>query len=381
MANKPQDQDLTLNIQTEETATIVPTPIIIDSNDRSLNRQGKRVVRKRRTSKYEGYDLKAVAQRFRERRLLLRLTQEEVANFVGVKQAYYSTIETAKALPMDLATGAAKALGMSIEYALYGTGTPPAPAPMANQQQAGLSINNSENTNVVSTNENNDHSIYDVSSSDVGQNTGFINKAVESGSESPQPINSSQSIVNNQNTYNFSGSSVNYPNMGFDTENQGINGSVRYLPVLDADLAVSNILDRKSTPVSNFNGTTIFVKVHGSNKTVAVHAQDKMPEYDGCIIDKKSTVIVDPLIVPYDQSLVLVCLDATSAWRRSLFAVLSIDITGKKSIKISTGETYDMPQDSIICGVAVDIIRNIVSPATQKQRADQNWDVWATHQK
>lgn len=300
-------------------------------------------------NKYTKYDLYGIAERLRTQRLLQRYTQKQIADMMGTTQPYYSLMENARGVPDHLVEKAAEVLGLSLDFVLYGNDNPPVDV-----------TNNHQSTHKPMVNTQNN-------------NTGFINNNEQAIAKVNSSANN-QSIVNNRNTYNFHGQ-----NVGADSVFNGL--SIQCLPVLDAELAAGAILDNRHVDVNNHIGPSVLTKMYNDSRMVAVKAQDSMPTLDGDVIDKHSVLLVEPTIAPTHQSLVMVCLDVSSAWRRCVFGVLSIDFNGNRSIKIADGQSYPMPVDSVICGVVVRVVRDVMDPITHKQKMDRNWNVWATHQK
>lgn len=113
--------------------------------------------------------------------------------------------------------------------------------------------------------------------------------------------------------------------------------------------------------------STIGIKIgDNSAQTVSDHA-----------ISIGNTVFVEPLLIPKNNDLVLVCLDARSKKRRGIFAKLKVDLSNNRYLINDDSPTpIKMPTGAVICGVIIGFKRHIHDSDVVLGRYEANYNIW-----
>lgn len=119
-----------------------------------------------------------------------------------------------------------------------------------------------------------------------------------------------------------------------------------------------------------------------SDRTFAVKMADNMlKDITPSPILQNDILIVEPLIAPRNQDLVLVCLDYQTPRQRGIFARLHMDLIGNFNIKHSELPYERLPENALICGVVVEIKRRLLPNDLVLSRIDETWDILNTLQR
>lgn len=97
------------------------------------------------------------------------------------------------------------------------------------------------------------------------------------------------------------------------------------------------------------------------------------------VIAKNDILIIEPAIAPRANDLVLLCVDYQGL-KRGVIARLESSLAGNLTVKYSEKEAENIPENSIICGVVIEIKRRLLDNALLKSRLNPEWDIFSTLQ-
>lgn len=97
------------------------------------------------------------------------------------------------------------------------------------------------------------------------------------------------------------------------------------------------------------------------------------------VIAKNDILIIEPAIAPRANDLVLLCVDYQGL-KRGVIARLESSLAGNLTVKYSEKEAENIPENSIICGVVIEIKRRLLDNALLKSRLNPEWDIFSTVQ-
>ncbi|QMT44253.1 LexA family transcriptional regulator [Neisseria dentiae] len=161
---------------------------------------------------------------------------------------------------------------------------------------------------------------------------------------------------------------------------------LKVMPLLDISDGLQYALGNLPQDEMQRAGDKIATFVSHSDKSFGIKmADDSMTiqnAADDETIFKGDILIIEPMMEPRDNDIVLVCLDYSTR-QRPIIARLQFGISGGYMINQANRSAgyIPMPDDAVICGVVIEIKRRIIEPDIVRSRHDDGWQILNTLQK
>lgn len=209
--------------------------------------------------------------------------------------------------------------------------------------------------------------------SDKSVNIGKLTNVVNGGNQT--------NIAGDQNTNNFFNSETT------EKEAKAILGDKKAqflsaMPLLDIDDGVAYAInpEHKKEQITN-NSQRLVSFIPSSDRTFAVKiAAPVLRGVTDTPLIQNDILIIEPLIPPRNQDVVLICLNYQQPNQRGIIARLSMDLHDNVMIKYSEADAEPLPANALICGVVVEVKRQLLPSDSALSRVDAAWDILNTLQ-
>lgn len=150
------------------------------------------------------------------------------------------------------------------------------------------------------------------------------------------------------------------------------------MPLLDIDMGVAFVLDPNANTNPIFDtAERVATFIPHSGRTFGIKNNADITGITPSTIRKNDILIIEPCMTPRADDLVLLCLDYGRA-NRGVIARLLVDLVGNRTVKHNDNAPEPMPENSLICGVVVEIKRRLLDTALAKVRLNPEHDYLST---
>lgn len=161
------------------------------------------------------------------------------------------------------------------------------------------------------------------------------------------------------------------------SSDEGCTNRNKGVPLLDIDTGVNFALNPQDPTQAMWGDELVGVTLPHSEQAFGINNAVDIVGLMPSIIERGDILIVEPLMPPRDNDLVLVCLDYDTL-NRGIIAQLFVDLQGNKIIKYQDSPPEPMPLNSLICGVVIEIHFSRMDTTLLKSRLNPKWDILQT---